>query len=141
MDTDSFIYDIRTNDLCDDIRDDINYNFDTSTYPKQNVFDFPLLNKKVLGMMKDECNGKIIKEFIGLRSKLYSFKIGEDGKETKKIKGVKSCVTAKLSVDDFRKSKIHQLYTQHLIKLVLSYFGDKRFVRENVGYPTCSRTV
>uniref|UniRef100_A0A1B0GEJ9 Uncharacterized protein n=1 Tax=Glossina morsitans morsitans TaxID=37546 RepID=A0A1B0GEJ9_GLOMM len=52
MDTDSFIYDIETNDLYDDIRDDINCHFDTSAYPKQNIFNIPLLNKKVLGMMK-----------------------------------------------------------------------------------------
>uniref|UniRef100_A0A1B0F9F5 Uncharacterized protein n=1 Tax=Glossina morsitans morsitans TaxID=37546 RepID=A0A1B0F9F5_GLOMM len=82
MDTDSFIYDIETNDLYEDIGDDINYHFDTSAYPKENIFNFPLLNNRVLGMMKDECNGKIMKEFIDLRPKMYSFKIDEDGGET-----------------------------------------------------------
>ena len=45
-------------------------------------------NKKVPGLMKDEAGGKIIEEFVGLRAKLYSYKIFE-GKEEKKCKGVK----------------------------------------------------
>ena len=38
--------------------------------------------------MKDEAGGKIITEFIGLRSKMYSY-IKEDDKETKTAKGIK----------------------------------------------------
>lgn len=147
MDTDSFVYDIKTYDLYKDILDDIILQFDTSAYPKDNVFNIPLLNKKVLGMMKDECNGKIIKEFIGLRAKMYSIKIDEEEKEIKKIKGVKKCVTNRLTINDFRKclfekkmyydsmyvfrSKIHEIYTQHISKLALSYLDDKRFIRDN----------
>ncbi|XP_059221314.1 uncharacterized protein LOC131995971 isoform X1 [Stomoxys calcitrans] len=147
MDTDSFIYDIKTKNFYDDIRSDITKYFDTSAYPINNIYNFPLENKKVLGMMKDECGGKIMKEFIGLRSKMYSIKIDKVDEEIKKIKGVKHCVTAKLSTNDFKKclfeqinyydsmyvfrSKIHQLYTQHIHKLVLNYLDDKRFIREN----------
>ena len=43
-------------------------------------------------MMKDETGGKIIEEFVGLRAKLYSYKMfeGKDRKlEMKKCKGVK----------------------------------------------------
>lgn len=147
MDTDSFIYDIKTDDLYSDIKSDINTHFDTSAYPIDNVYNIPLLNKKVLGMMKDECNGKVIKEFIGLRAKMYSVKKDGEEKEIKKIKGVKQCVTSKLSIDDFRKclldkklyydsmyvfrSKVHHIYTQHIRKLTLSYLDDKRYIRDN----------
>ena len=38
-------------------------------------------NKKVIGKMKDMSEGKIIDEFIGLKSKIHSMK-NIDGKET-----------------------------------------------------------
>ena len=38
-----------------------------------------------MGMFKDEAGGKIIKEFVGLRSKLYSYKMHE-GEEEKSAK-------------------------------------------------------
>jgi hypothetical protein len=42
-------------------------------------------------------------EFIGLRSKLYAYKVFETGNETKKAKGIKKSVTQKeISFDDFR---------------------------------------
>ena len=44
------------------------------------------LNKKVLGMFKEEANGKVIDEFVGLRAKLYSYKM-QEGEESKKCKG------------------------------------------------------
>ena len=37
----------------------------------------------VIGKMKDEAAGMIIKEFIGLRSKMYSYEI--DNKTTKQM--------------------------------------------------------
>jgi len=66
MDTDSFIYDIKTIDFYDDIRFEIDQHFDTSEYDKDNIFKLPLIKKKKFGMMKDECRGNIIKKFIYL---------------------------------------------------------------------------
>ena len=45
--------------------------FDLSNYPKNNKY-FCNDNKKVLGKMKEEYRGNVSKEFIGLRSKMYS---------------------------------------------------------------------
>ena len=42
-------------------------------------------------MMKDELGGKIMKEFIGLRLKCYSY-LTEDGNVDKKAKGTEECV-------------------------------------------------
>ena len=71
MDTDSLIYDIETDDFYKDIADDVESRFDISGY----VPDRPLpvgLNKKVIGLMKDELGGGIMKEFVTLRPKMYS---------------------------------------------------------------------
>ena len=43
--------------------------FDFSGY-RRNFFD--LVNKRVIGKMKDEVKGKIINEFVWLKSKMYS---------------------------------------------------------------------
>lgn len=94
-DTDSFIYEIRTEDFYKDIQDDVESRFDTSAYPKDHPatkFGFPVKkNKKVIGKMKDDCAGKQISETIALGAKLYCYKL-DNGKETKKCKGVKECI-------------------------------------------------
>ena len=75
MDTDSLIYDIKTKDFYKDIADDIAARFDMSGYNP----DRPLpvgLNKKVIGLMKDELGGEIMKEFVTLRPEMYEYKVG-----------------------------------------------------------------
>ena len=48
--------------------------FDTSNYPKEHPSGIATdINKKVVGMFKDEVGGRQISEFVGLRAKLYSF--------------------------------------------------------------------
>ena len=93
MDTDSFVVNIKTKDFYKDISQDVNKRFDTSNY----TFDRPLpagINKKVIGLMKDELGGDIITEFVALRPKAYSY-ITNDFIEMKKAKGTKKCVVNK----------------------------------------------
>lgn len=49
-DTHSFIYCIKTNDAHEDMKNRIHL-FDTSDFPSNNVYNIPLVNKKVLGKM------------------------------------------------------------------------------------------
>ena len=71
MDTDSYVYDIKTDDFYKDIAEDVEARFDTSAY--SNNRPLPIgKNKKVIGLMKDELGGGIMKEFIALRAKMYS---------------------------------------------------------------------
>ncbi|XP_057302772.1 uncharacterized protein LOC130636939 [Hydractinia symbiolongicarpus] len=74
MDTDSFVYHIRTEDFYRDIADDVEARFDTSACSKDDGRPLPIgKNKKVVSLMKDELSGKIMTEFITLRAKLYAF--------------------------------------------------------------------
>ena len=78
------MYEIKTEDFYNDISGDVNDRFDTSDYPPNHPSGIPIgVNKKVLGMFKDEVAGRCIGEFVGLRAKLYSYKMfeGEDSKK------------------------------------------------------------
>ena len=70
-----------------DINPDIEKRFDTSDYQTNHPSGIKTgLNSKVLGMFKDEAYGKQIVEFVGLRAKLYSYKM-LDGSEDKNARG------------------------------------------------------
>ena len=144
-DTDSFMYEIETEDFYKDISGDVRDKFDTSDYPENHPSGIPTgINKKVLGMFKDEAAGKRIKEFVGLRAKLYSF-IMEDGKENKRCKGVKKQVVKnsithedyktclRTGKEQLRKQNIlrsyeHEVFTEEVNKVALSALDDKRYI-------------
>ena len=90
-DMDSLFYRIQTEDFYKEITEDVPKWFDTSDYPEGHPAGLPRMNKKVLGMMKDEASGKTIAEFADSGQNLYSFRM-HDGKTTKKCKGVKKAV-------------------------------------------------
>ena len=102
MDTDSFMYHIKTEDFYADIVVDVEERFDTSGYDKEDTRPLPIgKNKKVIGLMKAELGGKIMTEFVALRPKPYSYR-NIDNKEAKKCKGIKKCVVKKtLAFDDY----------------------------------------
>ena len=89
MDTDSFIMDIKTEDVYKDIGNNVEKRFDTSNYELECNSIERLLptgkNKKLIRLMKDELGGKIMIEFVGLRPKTYSYFI-DDGSRDKKAK-------------------------------------------------------
>ena len=147
-DTDSLMYEIETEDFYKDISGDVKDRFDTSDYPENHPSGIPTgINKKVLGMFKDEAAGKRIIEFVGLRAKLYSF-IMEDGKENKRCKGVKNqVVESSITHEDYktclrtgkellRKQNIirsyeHEVFTEEVNKIALSAADDKRYILDD----------
>ena len=74
-DTNSLFYRIETDDWYNDIREDVPTLYDTSAYPKDHPAELPRVNKKVIGMMKDELKGRTITEFCGNRAKSYTFTV------------------------------------------------------------------
>ena len=85
-DTDSLVYEIKGIDsVYDKVFKDKEL-FDFSGYDKKSVY-YDCANKKVIGKMKDEMSGKIIAEFVGLRSKMYSI-VTVDDEELIRAKGV-----------------------------------------------------
>ena len=147
MDADSLIYSIETNDFYKDIADDVKDRFDTSDYNP----DRPLpvgLNKKVIGLMKDELGGEIITEFVTLRPKIHAYKTGES--ESKKCKGIKKCAVKKtISFEDYKaclfsgetsyrsqlmfRSSKHALKTLEVNKSALSRDHDKRITVSGIN--------
>lgn len=104
-------------------------------------------NRKIVRMMKDEAGRKIIKEFAGLRAKLYSHTMFE-GKEEKRHKGIKKAVVEKnITQDDYKeclfsgnmlmrkmnviRSQKLEVFTEVIKKIALSTNDDKRIVRED----------
>ena len=133
MDTNSFIIDIKTEDFSEDISNDVDNWFDTSDYDKNEKKPLPIgINKKVIGMFKDQLNGKIMKEFCTLRAKTCFFIRWWDRK--KRANGTKKCVIKRnLAFENVKnslfnakivlitqlgfKSDHHKVYTEEINKI------------------------
>ena len=145
MDTDSLIYHIETEDFYKDIAEDVKDRFDTSGFNPNKPLPVGL-NKKVIGLMKDELGGEIMTEFVTLRTKMYANKTGSA--ESKKCKGIKKCVVKKtISFEDYKnclfsgetsyrsqlmfRSLKHKVKTLEVNKLALSRDDDDKHITVN----------
>ena len=138
--TDGLSYEIKSKDV---YKEFFKYKhlFDFSNYPKDSKF-FYQANEKVIGKMKDESEGKIIDEFVGLKSKIYSMK-NIDGKESNTAKGVNIATEFNEFKDTlFNKkllrhkvktiqSKKRRVRTYEIRKISLSCYDNKRFVLDD----------
>ena len=146
-DTDSFVIHTETDDIYDDFKT-INKYMDFSDYPTGHHLHTNM-NKKRLGCFKDEVNGKIISEFIGLKPKMYAMRL-DDGCQEKKAKGIpKQIVKNDLNFDSYKRtledteckkqyvqfncirSKNHQIYSLTCNKAGLSNYDNKRYYISN----------
>ena len=149
LDTDSLTYEISGTDILKDFWIDGNL-FDFSNYDKGSEF-YSNENNKVIGNVKDEAGGLPIVEFIGLRSKMYSY-VKDDGRFGKTAKGIKKNVIKKeITHKDYKqtlfnnnqmrhkmkciRSNKHQIGSYEINKTSLSCFDDKRYILED-GFNT-----
>jgi hypothetical protein len=154
-DTDSLCYHVRTDDIYADLMVDRDDWFDGSDYPSDHVLH-STKNKKVIGLMKDETCGRPISEFVGLRSKMYSIKCGDQ--DLKRAKGISRAVVKKeILHEDYRETLFngtlmehqttlfrsikHDIFTVKMNKISLSAYDDKRFVCDDgihtLAYGSC----
>ena len=147
MDTDSLIYNIETEDFYKNIADEVPARFDTSGYLPNRPLPIRL-NKKVIGLMKDELGGEIMEEFLTLRPKMYSYRTSS--KESKKCKGIKKCVVRKtITSEDYKnclfsgetsyrsqlmfRSSLHKIQILEVNKLALNKDDDKRITIDGIS--------
>jgi hypothetical protein len=144
-DTDSLCYHIFTEDLYRDMQE-YRHLLDTSAYPQDHLLH-STTNAKVIGKMKDECNGKPPLEFVGLRSKMYSLLTYNEKLSKRTAKGVKTRYLKKNVLHDaylrtlrnktiehakyrlFR-SRAHRIETVECCKVALCAYDDKRYIVE-----------
>ena len=144
-DTDFLTYEIEAEDVYKDFWNDKD-KFDNSDYPESSPY-FDKTYKKVLGKFKDEAAGVPICEFVGLRSKMYSY-IKDNQTGGKTAKGIKKNVIKNdIKHENYKdtlfnnkqmyhkmktiRSNKHQLGSYEINKVSLSCFDDKRYILEN----------
>ena len=122
--------------------------FDTSGFTETRPLSTGI-NKKVIWLMKEELGGKIITEFVALRTKSYAYR-KLDNKEEKRCKGIKKCVVEKaISFDNYQnclldlksksiyraqlmfRSNGHEIHTVEANKVALNRDDDKQIVKKD----------
>ena len=155
-DTDSLVYEIETDDIYEDIRNDpaAAAYFDMSNYPQTSRF-YSCTNKGIVGKMKDESEGKIITQVAAVRPKMYSYltlgSADENGnrtlKEAKRAKGIQKAAVKDITHAAYvaqilqpkenyvRVRRIeqrrHQLRTIEQDKRGICAYDDKRYLLPN----------
>ena len=141
-DTDSLTYEIEAEDVYKDFWNDKDM-FDNSDYPENSPYHYNA-NKKVIGKFKDEACGVPITEFVGLKSKMYSY-VKDNEKGGKTAKGIKkNVIKNNIKHEDYKsvllnneqlhhkmetiRSQKHQLSSYEINKVSLSCFDDKRYI-------------
>ena len=144
-DTDSLTYEIEAKDVYKDFWNDKDM-FDNSNYPENSPY-YCNVNKKIIGKFKDEACGIPITEFVGLKSKMYSY-IKDNEKGGRTAKGIKkNIIKNNIRHEDYKitlinneqmhhkiktmRSQRHQPGSYEINKVSLSCFDDKCYSHDN----------
>ena len=146
FDTDSYLYQVRTNDIIEDLGTVFKNIMDFSNFDKDHKY-YDNSKAKVIGYLKSEYGNQVLKKFVGLKAKLYSIIYGDDeNKHT--AKGLQKAVMRKFVkhqhyMDVIKEnnifcatsrriqSKEHIISTIQQNKLIFTPFDDKRYLLNN----------
>ena len=115
-DTDSLTYEIETVDAYKDFWTDKDM-FDNSYYPENSPY-YCNTNKKIIGKFKDEACGIPITEFVGLKSKMYSY-IKDNEKGGRTAKGIKkNVIKNNIKHEDYKRALLNEEQMHHKMKTI-----------------------
>lgn len=149
-DTDAYIAAVYTDSVTEMVRPYAEMYFDFSNLDKNHEL-FSCKNATEMGFLKCEAKGKIISEFISLKSKMYCLTI--EGKQKAVAKGVhRSALTHQVKRDHYynalfsdpssssqhrvsfntlRSDGLHEIHTVKQVKLGMTSYDDKRKILDN----------
>ena len=115
-DTDSLTYEIEAQDVYKDFWNDKDM-FDNSDYPESSPYHCNV-NKKIIEKFKDEACGIPITEFIGLKSKMYSY-VKDNEKGGRTAKGIKkNVIKNNIKHEDYKNTLINNEQMHHKMKTI-----------------------
>ena len=137
------MYEMKTEDVDQDFGSDKEM-FDFSNYCSKSKY-YDDSNKLVIRRMKDETEGVVIKEFVGLKPKINSSFI--DDSKHKKAKDANKSFVATISHNEYKdvllnnecirhsmnriQSKDQKIVIYEVKKSLLPYFDDKIYIQNN----------
>ena len=127
MDTDSFIFSVNTKDIIKDLKslEDI---IDFGNLDKNHEL-FSNKNEKVIGKFKIETPKNIwIDEFVCFRSKIYSFKCGDDSKN--KLKGISKSQSKHIKFEEYKKCLDGGEYQRECNNYILRSINHEKVLQE-----------
>ena len=143
---DSLTYEIEAKDVYKDFWNDKDM-FDNSDYSENSPY-YCNANKKVIGKFKDEACGVPITEFVGLKSKMFSY-VKDNEKGGRTPEGIKkNVIKNNIKHEDYKNTLINNEQMHHKMKTIrsqrqygsyeinevsLSYFDDKHYIHDNGG--------
>ena len=119
-DTDNLTYEKEAEDVYKDFWNDKDM-FDNSDYPESSPY-YCNVNKKIIGKFKDEACGIPITEFIGLKSKMYSY-VQDNEKGGRTAKGIKkNVIKNNIKHEDYKNTLINNEQVHHKMKTIRSKY-------------------
>jgi hypothetical protein len=144
---DSFIIKVNTDDIYEDMRPHLSQWVDTSNYSPEMLqqLKYPLVNKSVIGKVKDETNGHAFVLFAALQSKVYCKQMETFNEivDECKAKGLDKYKIRELSAENYLnvlntreplithirriETKIASIKTVTVRKIAIAFGDEKRF--------------